>query len=710
MIYDDQLTIFPAARDGDPALGVHLVEVEGEYRKGRNIPEARAIVAGAIEHMRDHPERSLGLATMNKDQTELILAEFERERARHPHVEAYIERWSQKDDGLEEFFVKNLETIQGDERDVIMISTLYGPDAETGKVYQRFGPVNSVHGHRRLNVLFSRAKEKIVTYSSMKPTDIQADGKAYGVEMLRAWLEFSRTGRITEVPTGRGQTESPFEDFVIAQVQAAGYEAVPQVGASGYRIDIGVRHPSWPYGFILAIECDGAPYHTSRSSRDRDRLRQQVLEGLGWHFHRIWSTDWFRDPRGQIERLRQALDASLARAKADEVRRQEDRAQALKRARKAAEEAAERAATELREVELSTGDLPKMGDKRGSRSRAAENQGSLFDRHEGPADSASGEVFDLFSLETRSLSQQAMGYIPDQGEDDDYDCFNRTATTRKRGFYWLGFLEGVAASDAIEDGEAEALLNEAKEVDKFFGDIGENSIAHGLSCAIEACGGDLMAAIARHAEAISRSLQDDEKEADKDAINTFLGFCAGIICDGRITSEEARKIHARFHAEPAVATSPIFSQLRWAVDGALADAVLDDLEAEEIRDWIAALVTDGHADTGVSNIGGVISATDPIHSPDEVSFEGKIFVLTGKMSIGPRSFIGDELARRGAILKQSVTDESDYVVVSSTASRHWKTTHFGTKIEAARKKIDEGHDMRFVAEHALAGALSAAIG
>jgi superfamily I DNA and/or RNA helicase len=172
MVYDGQLTIFPAARDGDPQLGVDLVKVEGAYRKGRNIPEARAIVAGAIQHMRDHPERSLGLATMNKDQTELIVSEFERDRARHPHVEAYIDRWAEKDDGLEEFFVKNLETIQGDERDVIMISTLYGPDLETGKTYQRFGPVNSVHGHRRLNVLFSRAKEKIVTYSSMVPTDI----------------------------------------------------------------------------------------------------------------------------------------------------------------------------------------------------------------------------------------------------------------------------------------------------------------------------------------------------------------------------------------------------------------------------------------------------------------------------------------------------------------------------------------------------------
>lgn len=701
MVYDGNLTIFPAARDGDPDLGVELVEVEGEYRKGRNIPEARAIVAGAIQHMRDHPERSLGLATMNKDQTELIVAEFERERARHPHVEAYIDRWAEKDDGLEEFFVKNLETIQGDERDVIMISTLYGPDAESGKVYQRFGPVNSAHGHRRLNVLFSRAKEKIVTYSSLTPTDIQADGKAYGVAMLRAWLEFSRTGQLTDIQTGERITESPFEDFVIAQIEAAGYEAVPQVGASGYRIDIGVRHPSWPYGFILAVECDGAPYHTSRSSRDRDRLRQEVLEGLGWHFHRIWSTDWFRDPRRQIEKLREALDAALQRARTDEVRRKQERAAAAERARHAVEEAAMRAmAAEAEAREEARAEARALVEM--AREDRDERQGRLFEEDQtGPAAPAAAPA-------GPSLSELAMARVEEWREDQAYNCFNRTATTRKRGFYWIGFLEGVAASNAIEDGEMEALINEAQEIDAFFGDAGQASLADGLAYALRVANGDLMAAIEIHAEAIWQDLDDPDLAAEKDAVNTFLGFCAGIVCDGRITSEEARKIHARFHADPELADASMFSQLRWAVDGALADAVFDDEEAEEIREWLAELVTDGHGDTGVANIGGVTAPTDPITDAGELSLDGKIVVLTGKMSIGPRSLIGQELARCGATLKDTVTDQTDYLVVSNTASRHWKTTHFGTKIESARKKIDAGHPMRFVAEHALAKALGEA--
>ncbi|ANT62760.1 helicase [Salipiger sp. CCB-MM3] len=703
MIYDEKLTIFPAARDGDAELGVELVEVAGEYRKGRNIPEARAIVAGAIEHMREHPDRSLGLATMNKDQTEIIVSEFERERARHPHVEAYIERWAEKDDGLEEFFVKNLETIQGDERDVIMISTLYGPEAESGKVYQRFGPVNSAHGHRRLNVLFSRAKEKIVTYSSMKPTDIQADGKAKGVAMLRAWLEFSKTGQIGQIEgegAKHGTPDSPFESFVISQVEAAGFEAVPQVGASGFRIDIGVRHPDWPYGFILAIECDGAPYHSSRSSRDRDRLRQQVLEGLGWHFHRIWSTDWFRDPRGQIARLRDALHAALERAKSDEIRRREERAEATERARLEIEASVARAHWEAEEAvalaeEVLEGQKSQRPARRGKSAEdavAKSPQGLLF----GDAD---------FTFPGgASLAEQAMSKLEAHRESHAFDRFNRSATLRKRGFYWLGFLEGVAASEAIEEGEIEAMINEACEIDAFLGFTGEDTIGEALNLALAACGDDVLKAIKLHAETIAASLGDPEKDSEKDLVNTFLGFCAGVVCDGQITSEEARKIHARFHSEPVLAEAPIFASLRWAVDGALADAELDEAEAEELREWIAALVTDGHADTGVANIGGVIAPTDPISDPAQLSFDGKTFVLTGKMSIGPRSLIGAELTRRGAVLKSSVTDETDFIVVATTASRAWKTTHFGTKIEAARGKIADGHPMRFVTERALAEA------
>ncbi|MEW2912300.1 DUF4011 domain-containing protein [Leisingera sp. JC11] len=316
-MYDGKLTIFPSAREDDSEFGVHLVETGGTYRGKTNETEARAVVAAVLRHMREYPDLSLGVCTMNTDQKELILEEFERERERNQHVEDYVRNWEERNDALEEFFVKNLETIQGDERDVMFISTLYGAEKAGGRPHQRFGPINSSHGHRRLNVLFTRAKRKIVTFTSLKPTDILVDeSKNRGVHMFRAWLEYCGSGRVPDRAQSGGETESPFEDYVAKQIEAMGCEAVPQVGAAGYRIDIGVRHPDWPYGYILGVECDGASYHSSKSSRDRDRLRQEVLEDLGWHFHRIWSTDWFNDPRTQVERLREAIDAALERAKA----------------------------------------------------------------------------------------------------------------------------------------------------------------------------------------------------------------------------------------------------------------------------------------------------------------------------------------------------------------------------------------------------------
>ncbi|MZR29618.1 DUF4011 domain-containing protein [Sneathiella litorea] len=315
-MYKGELTIFPSAQDNNSALGVELVEVPGVYKSRRNEIEAASIVKATIQHMTNWPDQSLGICAMNSDQKDLILEAFERERDRNPKVQEFIAFWEEENDGLEEFFIKNLETIQGDERDVMFISTLYGPEKFGERVLQRFGPINSAQGHRRLNVLFTRAKRKIVTFTSMKPSDIIVDGsKNVGVQMFRAWLEYSKTGSISEPSGDRRETESPFEDFVFRQIEAMGCVAVPQVGVAGFRIDLGVRHPDWPYGYILGVECDGATYHSSKSSRDRDRLRQEVLEGLGWNLHRIWSTDWFRNPQNEIEKLREAINRHLEAAK-----------------------------------------------------------------------------------------------------------------------------------------------------------------------------------------------------------------------------------------------------------------------------------------------------------------------------------------------------------------------------------------------------------
>ena len=307
-VYGDQLVVFPSAEDDGSDMGVSLKRVDGLYSSGTNPKEAKAMVDAAAEFMRANPNRSLGLVTLNQKQRDLVLEEMDYVLNQNSEAARYVEEWDVRNDGLESFFIKNLENVQGDERDVIFIGTVYGPERPGAPVMQRFGPINGVAGKRRLNVLFSRAKEKIVTFSSMTANDVRAEETGNpGVYMLKRWLEYSASGNIESGEVTTREPDSEFELHVINQIRAMGCEAIPQVGVSGYFIDIGVRHPNWPYGFIMGVECDGATYHSSRSARDRDRLRQEVLEGLGWYLHRIWSTDWFEDPQREAERLRKAI-------------------------------------------------------------------------------------------------------------------------------------------------------------------------------------------------------------------------------------------------------------------------------------------------------------------------------------------------------------------------------------------------------------------
>lgn len=309
MIYESGLVVFPSATESMAQMGVVLKSVDGLYKAGTNPIEARAVVDAVVDFMRNDPDRSLGVVTLNQKQRELIFEEFEHVLAHDAAVQTYVDRWRNESDGLEEFFIKNLENVQGDERDVIFIGTVYGPESAGARVAQRFGPINGVAGKRRLNVLFSRAKQKIVTFSSMSPADILAEeeGNA-GVYMLKRWLEYSATGRLESGERTSREPDSEFEVFVIEQIKSMGLIPVPQVGVAGYFIDIGIRHPDWPHGYILGVECDGASYHSAKSARDRDRLRQQILENLGWQLHRIWSTDWFNNPSREAERLRVVVE------------------------------------------------------------------------------------------------------------------------------------------------------------------------------------------------------------------------------------------------------------------------------------------------------------------------------------------------------------------------------------------------------------------
>lgn len=214
--------------------------------------------------------------------------------------------------GTEKFFVKNLERVQGDERDAILISIGYGKNSE-GRMLYRFGPLNNAGGERRLNVAVTRARSRIAVISSFSSADMDpARLKADGAQMLRAYLRYAESGGtdIGERRRERGPL-NPFEADVLAQLSAAGLSLECQVGCSGYWIDFAAKHPTQPGRYVLAVEADGAMYHSSATARDRDRLRQDHLERLGWHFHRIWSSDWFHHREREVSATVLAFNEAL---------------------------------------------------------------------------------------------------------------------------------------------------------------------------------------------------------------------------------------------------------------------------------------------------------------------------------------------------------------------------------------------------------------
>lgn len=304
--YGGSLLLPPSPCSDREELGLHLEKTpSGHYERGgsgRNLVEADIIAEAVEKHINKRSMSSLGIACFSVAQREAI---YEALRRRGILNEA--ETFGPKGERL---FVKNLEAVQGDERDVIFISIGYGRDAE-GKMYANFGPLSKDGGERRMNVLISRARERCVVFSSITSGDIPADSRSLGTRMLRDFLHYAETGKIAAGQVTGGEFDSPFEEAVAMALRSEGYKVEPQVGVSGFKIDLGILHPDKPGRFVLGIECDGAAYHSSRSARDRDRLRQQVLEGLGWQLHRIWSTDWFRRPEKETERLIAAVEQAL---------------------------------------------------------------------------------------------------------------------------------------------------------------------------------------------------------------------------------------------------------------------------------------------------------------------------------------------------------------------------------------------------------------
>jgi very-short-patch-repair endonuclease len=310
--YGGDIITFPGARSDGPDVGVELFHVDGVYRRGtsRDNPiEAAKVAERVIHHYDTRPEMSLGVVAFSEAQANAIEAAVTEAR----QSRADLDRFFGSNDRLNGYFVKNLEAIQGDERDVLIFSIGYGPD-EAGKITMNFGPLNKPGGWRRLNVAITRAHYRNEIVSSIRASDIRADVGSEGVRHLRGYLDFAQRGMAAlalDTSTG-GDAESPFEESVINVIRSWGYEVTPQVGTAGYRIDIGVRHPVHAGAYALGVECDGYQYHSSRVARDRDRLREDVLKGLGWRLHRIWGTAWYRDRNGAETALRAAIEKAIA--------------------------------------------------------------------------------------------------------------------------------------------------------------------------------------------------------------------------------------------------------------------------------------------------------------------------------------------------------------------------------------------------------------
>ncbi|MCG6117268.1 MAG: DUF3320 domain-containing protein [Aquimonas sp.] len=360
--YNSGLVTFPSPVTDDRAVSFHFVE--GTYEKGGariNQPEAKALVADLVGRLKSAGFResglTIGVVTFNSEQQRLIEDLLDAERRIDPALESYFSEML-----LEPVFVKNLESVQGDERDIMYFSITYGPNT-AGVLSMNFGPLNRSGGERRLNVAITRARHELRVFASLRGEQMDLSRtQALGVRDLKHFLEFAERGprALAEAHhCSQGDFDSPFEVSVCAALQRKGWQVHAQIGASQFRVDLGVVHPDFAGRYLAGIECDGATYHRSATARDRDKLREQVLRGLGWEILRLWSTDWWVNPGGTLERIHTRLNQLL----------QEDRGQRALAQRAEEQAARERAAQELAAEQLAA-------DEQATRERAEAEQAS----------------------------------------------------------------------------------------------------------------------------------------------------------------------------------------------------------------------------------------------------------------------------------------------------------------------------------------------
>jgi len=338
--YDDDLLVYPSPSHNDPELGLKFhYNPNTAYERGSssaNPLEAEDVVEEIFNHFEKYGDtKSLGVGTFSVAQKNAILEALEVKRKQHPEYESLF---SENKD--ERFFVKNLETIQGDERDVILISVGYGYDNDR-KMSLNFGPLNQDGGERRLNVLITRAREKCVVFSNFKAYDMKLTANPpYGVKALREFLEYAENLTLG-THKADDYSREPFEDAIASFLEENGYQVARQIGCAGFRVDLAIVDDENPGKYILGITTDGKMYSSSKVARDRDRLREQVLTGLGWKLYHLWSTDWYRNRDLGRKKLLANIEKSIKQTREEEKRKSEEAKKLAEKRRLEAEKKAE---------------------------------------------------------------------------------------------------------------------------------------------------------------------------------------------------------------------------------------------------------------------------------------------------------------------------------------------------------------------------------
>ena len=281
-----------------------------------NQAEIEAVKAAILEHIKETPDMTLGVIAFGMRHSVRLQDALNILERESDAFYKWKTKWTDKSD---QFFVKNIERVQGDERDAIIITPGYAPGLD-GVMPLQFGTLNRSGGERRLNVAASRAKDYMHLITSMRSTDIEMKrSKSASIGLLKSYLDFMENhGRITEPEFGFNTATTPFEAEIKAALESRGLTVECQVGDSGFKIDFAIRDPKLNK-YVLAIEADGATYHSSEYARERDYMRQRILESRGWKFVRIWSTDWWRDPQSQVRRVLSALEGDNERVLAPQL-------------------------------------------------------------------------------------------------------------------------------------------------------------------------------------------------------------------------------------------------------------------------------------------------------------------------------------------------------------------------------------------------------